>query len=151
LYNKNKYTTQLWIYGDSQERSLVGIGAVNHISLKSLAKEMDIEIEDMEELCNNEVIIKTVLGAINNIAKENKRTPFEFVKRLYLQPDEFNTDNDLATPTMKLKRPQLLAHFKGKIQEMYESIHEEEKEAAKAERKKSKKGGDKTTEKKRKR
>jgi len=140
IYNKNKYTTQLWVYGDSQERYLIAVGAVNKITILNLAKQCSLTTKDIEEICENKEVIAEVLNEINALAKENKRQPFEYIKRLHLHPSEFDTSNDLATPTLKLKRPQLRDFFQARIELMYASIHEEEATNAKKERKKSKKG-----------
>jgi len=149
LYNKNKYTTQLWIYGDSHERSIVAVGVLNPIIAENLAKELDLEINEDEdlirELCENQEVKKIILDEMLQIAKNNKRSPFEFVKRIHLHYEEFNTDNDLATPTMKLKRPQLFKYFQEVIQDMYEDIHEEEHRLAKEEALQKKKKRPQTT------
>lgn len=44
---------------------------------------------------------------------------FEIVKKVHLHPELFSTDNDLLTPSMKLKRPQLKERFTAEIQQMY--------------------------------
>jgi len=125
IYNKNKYTTQLWIYGSSLESTLVAVAAVNPLTIHVLAKQQGVE-GDVEEVCKDNSIREAVLEEINVLAKANNRQPFEFIKKVHLHHEEFNTDNDLATPTMKLKRPQLQKYFEDKIQAMYEEIKEEE-------------------------
>ncbi|RWW34161.1 hypothetical protein GW17_00001098 [Ensete ventricosum] len=37
---------------------------------------------------------------------------FEMLKAVHLEPRPFDMERDLITPTFKLKRPQLLKHFK---------------------------------------
>lgn len=46
---------------------------------------------------------------------------FEIVKKLHLFPEGFSTDNDLMTPSFKLKRPQLKSTFASQIATMYGS------------------------------
>ena len=36
---------------------------------------------------------------------------FEFIKGVHLDPQPFDVERDLATPTYKLKRPQLLKYY----------------------------------------
>lgn len=38
----------------------------------------------------------------------------------------FTVDNELITPTLKLRRPQLLKYYQAKIDRMYDGIHEAE-------------------------
>jgi len=80
IYNKNKYTTQLWIYGSSNESTLIAVGAVNHISFQNLAKSEGITGE-VEELCKNQVLKQIILDEINSLAKTNNRQPFEYIKK----------------------------------------------------------------------
>ena len=42
-----------------------------------------------------------------------------------LTPEMFSIENDLLTPTMKLKRPQAKKAFAEAIREMYNSLKEE--------------------------
>lgn len=40
---------------------------------------------------------------------------FEMLKAVYLEPNPFDMERDLITPTFKLKRPQLLKYYKVKF------------------------------------
>lgn len=44
------------------------------------------------------------------------------VSAIHLHPDLFTVDNDLLTPTFKLKRPQAKAAFQAAIDAMYASL-----------------------------
>jgi len=41
------------------------------------------------------------------------------VRDIYLHYEMFTVENDLLTPTLKSKRPQLRTHFKTKLDGMY--------------------------------
>jgi long-chain acyl-CoA synthetase len=123
---KCKYISQLWIHGISTENYIVAVGSVNPITLQQMGKQMELG-EDVDELCKNEHVKQMIIDELTAAAKEHERPRFEWVKKIHLFNAEFNTDNDLATPTMKLKRPQLAKFFKDEIEAMYELIHEEEK------------------------
>jgi len=97
IYNKNKYTTQLWIYGSSNESTLIAVGAVNHISFQNLAKSEGITGE-VEELCKNQVLKQIILDEINSLAKTNNRQPFEYIKKKYI----FIMKNLILTTTWQL-------------------------------------------------
>ncbi len=47
---------------------------------------------------------------------------FEQVKDIYLHPEPFSVENNLLTPTMKTKRPELGKYFEKQIEEMYKDI-----------------------------
>jgi long-chain acyl-CoA synthetase len=44
------------------------------------------------------------------------------VKDIHLCWDMFTVENDLLTPTLKSKRPQLKTHFKAQLDAMYEKL-----------------------------
>jgi long-chain acyl-CoA synthetase len=44
---------------------------------------------------------------------------YEIIKAIHLEPEPFTVDNDLLTPTLKLKRPQLLKRYGDVIDQMY--------------------------------
>lgn len=47
---------------------------------------------------------------------------FEIVKAVTLSPEAFSAENDLMTPSFKLKRPQLKKRFQADITSMYAAL-----------------------------
>lgn len=54
--------------------------------------------------------------------KEAKLKGFEMVKSLHLVEEHFTVENDLMTPSMKLKRPQLQKAYQKELDAMYVSL-----------------------------
>ena len=52
-------------------------------------------------------------------AKAAKLKGFERISAVHLAPEPFSVDNDLMTPSFKLKRPQLQKRFQQDIDDMY--------------------------------
>jgi len=46
---------------------------------------------------------------------------FEQVRKIHLDAEQFSVEANLITPTFKLKRPQLLQHYKAQVDAMYGS------------------------------
>ncbi|CAL5428189.1 unnamed protein product [Camellia sinensis] len=44
---------------------------------------------------------------------------FEFIKAVHLDPEPFDMEHDLLTPTFKKKRPQLLKYYQNIVDNMY--------------------------------
>jgi len=59
------------------------------------------------------------MDQLNEIAKVNKLVPFEKPSNIYLTEEEWTINDDLLTPTSKLKRPQMRSHFQNEIRECY--------------------------------
>ena len=59
---------------------------------------------------------------LQNMQEKGKRERlfgFEIVKAIHLYPREFSIDEDLITPTFKLKRNNLKKYFQSNIDQMY--------------------------------
>ncbi|KAG9834342.1 hypothetical protein KCU68_g11722, partial [Aureobasidium melanogenum] len=53
------------------------------------------------------------------IGKKNKFNSYERVRNVRLMVEPFTVDNELLTPTLKLKRPQTAKKYRTTIDEMY--------------------------------
>lgn len=56
------------------------------------------------------------------VEEDAKLHGFEKVKAIYLEPEPFSVENDMLTPTFKLKRPQCKARYETHIRDMYASL-----------------------------
>jgi long-chain acyl-CoA synthetase len=131
VYVQSQFVQQIFVYGDSLKSVLVAIVVPKADNLKAWAKQEGIENhDDLEALCKSPEVKKKVLEDMTREAKEHKLKGFEFVKNIYLEPNEFTVESDLITPTFKLKRPQLKEKYFKIINDLYE---EWEKTAAKEE------------------
>ena len=59
------------------------------------------------------------MSEIKLLSKKNGLHGFETVKAVYLEPNVFTAENDLVTPTFKLRRPQLRDYYAKEIEGMY--------------------------------
>ncbi len=56
--------------------------------------------------------------------KAEKLKGFELIKCLHLEPVPFTIEEELLTPTFKLKRPQLQKKYQAVIDGMYKQVKE---------------------------
>ena len=103
IYLTSKYVSEVFLHGDSFKTACVGMIVPDKKPLMSLAEECKVE-GTFEELCKNKTIVDKVLADITKIGKSQGLFGFEQAKKLYLEPVSFVLQ-DLATPTLKLKRP----------------------------------------------
>jgi len=71
-----------------------------------------------------------VVEELGKVSKKERLKGFERIPAVILTPEQFSTDNDLMTPSFKLKRPQLKKHFQQRLDAAYEQ--EKQRLAAKA-------------------
>ena len=77
---------------------------------------------DYAELCKNDDFKKDLFDDLMQLAAKNKLSSLEKPKEIMLLPDEFSVENDLLTPTFKLKRNVCAKVFEKEIASLYEII-----------------------------
>lgn len=117
-YSRCPLITSIWVYGNSFESFLVAVVVPERIALEDWAATNQ-EKGDFSSLCNNTNARKYILDELNNTAKAHNLRGFEMLRAVHLEPIPFDIDRDLVTPTFKLKRPQLLKHYKDRIDKVY--------------------------------
>jgi long-chain acyl-CoA synthetase len=58
-----------------------------------------------------------VAAVVDDVNRERAR--YEQIKRFAILPRDFSTEHDELTPTLKVKRPAVTAHFAAEIEELY--------------------------------
>jgi long-chain acyl-CoA synthetase len=86
------------------------------------AKQNGLEGKSFEEVCKDAKVKNHILQTLIKYGKANDLKGFECVKNIYLTHEPFDVQNDLLTPTFKLKRHQAKVRFQKEIQEMYAEI-----------------------------
>ncbi|KAI5067553.1 hypothetical protein GOP47_0018081 [Adiantum capillus-veneris] len=121
IYSISPVVESIWIYGNSFESSLIAIVAPSQVVLEDWARANALE-GDFQQLCNNEKAKEHVLSELRAIAKTKKLKGFEIIKAVHLEPQPFDLERDLITPTYKKKRPQLLKYYKEVVDRLYQTI-----------------------------
>lgn len=106
--SRNENVEQLWVYGNSFESVLVAVV----VPKPAFLAKFDGGASDPEAK-------KAMLEELTKTGKEAKLKGFEMVKAVHLDAEPFSVENDLMTPSMKVKRPQLLVHYKKDVDALY--------------------------------
>ncbi|KAF5204906.1 Long-chain-fatty-acid--coa ligase, partial [Thalictrum thalictroides] len=110
--------TMVWVYGNSFESFLVAVVVPDRKAIEDWAAAHN-ETGDFKSLCENPKAKKYILDELNSIGQKNGLRGFEMLKAIYLEPNPFDFERELITPTFKLKRQQLLKHYKDHIDQLY--------------------------------
>jgi len=135
LANCNLFT-QGYVHGDSTQAFLVSIWGVDPVTFAPfcssiLKKTIDpTDIPAIKAAGKDIRVRKAVVKELDKIGKKNKFNSYEKVRAVYLDIDPFTIENELLTPTLKLKRPQAAKKFRSEIDSMYEEAAAEEKPRA---------------------
>lgn len=76
----------------------------------------------MQGNCNDADLATEVQKRLETAGREDGLKGFEIIKGVVLFQDGFSVENDLMTPSFKLKRPQLKARFEDAINKMYSEL-----------------------------
>ena len=72
-----------------------------------------------------------MLKDLDRAGRKSKFAGYERVKNISLLVEPFSVENELLTPTLKLKRPQTVKMFRGELDTLYAEALEWEKNASK--------------------
>jgi long-chain acyl-CoA synthetase len=118
VYGKDPNVEQIWVYGNSFESVLVAIVVPAMATIRGWVTEG----ASPETVCQDASVKEKMMESLKATAKEGKLKGFEMVRAVYLEPQVFSVDNDLLTPTFKLKRPQLQKKYQVEIDAMYAAM-----------------------------
>lgn len=100
----------------------MAVGVVEKPEIKKLALAkgwISSEDQDLKELYNKPELHKAILDNFNDLAKANKLSGLEKIKKLHLIDDPFTIENDILTPTFKIKRNVAKNVYKEQITAIY--------------------------------
>lgn len=124
-----------YVHGDSTQAYLVMIGSIlpdmfATFAGKVLGQPIDpADATALEAACTSPKVQAAALKELDKVGKQAKMNNYERVRNLRLMVDPFTIENELLTPTLKLKRPQTVKMYRAVLDEMYA---ESEKSAPKA-------------------
>ncbi|GMR32809.1 hypothetical protein PMAYCL1PPCAC_03004, partial [Pristionchus mayeri] len=121
VYVTSKFVGQVFLHGDSLKTCVIGVVVPDAEILLPHAETMGIT-GSMEELCKDEKIKKIILDDMIAVGKKAKLNSIEQVKDIFLSPELFSIENDLVTPTMKSKRPNIKKRYAKELTDMYSRL-----------------------------
>eukprot|EP01023_Acetabularia_acetabulum_P039941 TRINITY_DN3858_c0_g1_i4.p1 TRINITY_DN3858_c0_g1~~TRINITY_DN3858_c0_g1_i4.p1 ORF type:complete len:539 (+),score=109.49 TRINITY_DN3858_c0_g1_i4:213-1829(+) len=116
-YKLNDLIDQIFVYGSSFKSSLVAIVVPNQEKLLALAGK-----NDFAAACLDKDVAEKVKASLVQTAQQEKLKGFEKIAKVYLESDPFTVENELLTPTFKLKRAPLQKKYQAQIDQMYAAL-----------------------------
>ncbi|KAL6783917.1 LCS1 [Auxenochlorella protothecoides x Auxenochlorella symbiontica] len=113
VYNRSDALEQIWVHGESTESQLIAVV----IPAKDWLKE-----NGGKEALNKPEAKKAMVEELSKTAKANKLKGFEFVRAVHLDDEPWTPENNLLTPSLKVKRPQLKSKYEAELKQLYKDL-----------------------------
>jgi long-chain acyl-CoA synthetase len=123
IYESCKYIEQIFIYGNSFKNYLVCIvyPKVNDIVKFFKNKGInDIDIDNCKDYFEDKYLKDEIIKEMDIHGRKNGLKGFELPKKIFLFKERFSVENQIITPTMKIKRHVAKKIFEEEINKMYE-------------------------------
>ncbi len=113
----DRYIEQVNIVGD-RRKYLTAIIVPVFDEVSSWATDKGLKFTDHEELVQLPEVKDLIAKSINKINADLAK--YETIKKFHLSPLAFTHENDMLTPTMKVKRKKVNVFFAKEVEAMYE-------------------------------
>jgi long-chain acyl-CoA synthetase len=118
-YSKIEIVKQIFVYGDSLQSNVVAIVVPEDSEALKEAEKRELDASNLDEFYKSKEWLEIVNEKFNQTKKESNFTGLEIPKDFYFTREEFTLENDMLTPTMKLKRNDAKKKYYEQIREMY--------------------------------
>ncbi|XP_015758915.1 PREDICTED: long-chain-fatty-acid--CoA ligase 1-like [Acropora digitifera] len=123
VYSQCPLVQQIFVYGDSRKSNLVAVVVPEPDNVKRWAEENSVQ-GDITSWCNDEEVKKVIFDEMTAEGKKERLRSFEQVRAISLTPELWTVENNLLTPTLKLKRQALKKLFEKTFEELYSALTE---------------------------
>ena len=108
---------QIMVMGDD-EKFVSALCVPNFDGVERWAEHEDVDLpDDRAAICENEDVQRWIAEEIIEVNEAFSK--HERIKEFRLVPDEWTPENDLLTPSLKLKRRNILARYEEQVREIY--------------------------------
>jgi long-chain acyl-CoA synthetase len=119
VYKQHRHIANIFVHGDSHENYLVAIVVPDFESLRSWISQHGLTGSKPEEIIKDSRLVKLIEQDMQEQASKEKLRGFEVVRRIALCAEDFTVENDLITPSFKLKRHTAKIRFQDVIKQLY--------------------------------
>ncbi|KAJ0400297.1 hypothetical protein ATCC90586_004254 [Pythium insidiosum] len=113
----------IFVHGHSLQNYLVGVAVPDADAVAEWARANghSAEADALRDLYSSAALKQAILKDLDELAQRFGLMRFERVQKLHLHDELWSVENNLLTPTFKLKRPQLVEYFSKQIDFMYDA------------------------------
>lgn len=117
--SESRYIEQIMLYGD-KKKCIVALIVPQRKSIENYGKENDIRFGSYAELLQTVEIKKLIASEIEK--SNDCFAPHEQVKSFALLTENFTVENGLLTPTLKVRRKEIVKKYLNLIESIYKEL-----------------------------
>jgi len=116
LLKLSPFILNAMVYGDNRLYN-VALVVIDPEYVKTWAAEQGLSFKDNDEMCNNERVKKQVMAEVEKYSVDWKG--FEKVQKITLTAEDFTTQNNMLTPSLKVKRRFVWQKYSAQLEALY--------------------------------
>ncbi|KAL7719648.1 Long-chain-fatty-acid--CoA ligase [Entamoeba marina] len=125
IYETCDIINQIFIYGESTDNFIVAIVIVEPSQVKRLIEGSGMKCTNEEEaitMMNEKDVKMMLLKHIEDFLREQKVSGFKIIKNGFFDNTPFTTENDLLTPSFKIKRFNIKKKYSNELQQLRQEV-----------------------------
>jgi long-chain acyl-CoA synthetase len=133
IYVKSDAVMQCFVHGDSLQSQLVGVVVLNPEKIVAWLRRRSVSPDILDggltAICADAKVKRHILDEMERIGKQYKLQGFELVKNVHLEPEMWSVENDMLTPSFKLKRNVAQKKYRKQLDRLYEELNAQHQES----------------------
>jgi long-chain acyl-CoA synthetase len=127
VLSRSSLIAQCFVYGDSFQPSLVAIIVPDEEPTLFWAQNhqkhhTSLVGKSFTELCQTSELKQAIVEDIQRLSQQSNLAGFEVVKAIHLESKPFTAEDDILTPTFKLKRQKAKEKYQKVIEQLYANM-----------------------------
>jgi long-chain acyl-CoA synthetase len=118
-YEQAPLVAQLFIYGDSTRDRLVAVVVPVREKVAALLQKPALTYQQFKDACKEKRVCDAIMAELEAITVEKRLPGYEKIRAIACESEPWTTENDLLTPTFKLRRKKLTERYRKTIEELY--------------------------------
>ena len=121
IFSNCKYIEQIFIYGETLQSYLIAIiYPKSHDVIEFLkSKNIDANKENYTDYFEDEDLKTNIIKELDTFGRKSDLKGFELPKKIHLFKEPFSVENQIITPTMKIRRHFAKNYFEKEIKKLY--------------------------------
>ena len=121
IYSGCKYVEQIFIYGDSLQNYLIAIIYPKSRDVIEFLKKKyeNVSKENYKNNFDDQELKTEIVKELDKFGRKNDLKGFELPKKIHLCKEPFSVENQIITPTMKIRRHIAKKYFEAEIKKLY--------------------------------